>query len=432
MKIIKIDELKPGMCFSKPLIIDPYNKLIDKEIPLTKVIIDALHFWKINEIETEGYRLEDKIITEEKSEQTEIIGTYGGSDSKIKTLKIEPEDIIRKSEIDKEKKQLLIKELRKTDIIPYDVKKNVEMVYNNAKDIVKGSIAQLKKGRPIEKLPLISAVDRLYNTLGSDKVDLLKLAFSENKEYDYEDHLYTQLVNTCIFSLMIGKSLNLDIKARGNLGVGALLHDIGMFIVPSSIIAKNGKLSEDEYDKIKTHPFLGYKILVQVAKLSQEIAIISLQHQELFDGSGYPKGLKANEINILARIVSITSVFSSLIRTRAYREYTKPFTAMTKMLTEFKNKFDSKLLNRFVRIIGLYPISTYVLLNNGYTGQVVEATISNPKKPKIKIMYTEEGLPPSKKIIIDLSRTDKIYVEKALSKFEFEKIIVEEHEKLQQ
>ncbi len=105
---------------------------------------------------------------------------------------------------------------------------------------------------------------------------------------------------------------------------------------------------------------------------------------------------------------------------------------MTKMLTEFKNKFDSKLLNRFVRIIGLYPISTYVLLNNGYTGQVVEATISNPKKPKIKIMYTEEGLPPSKKIIIDLSRTDKIYVEKALSKFEFEKIIVEEHEKLQQ
>ncbi len=431
MHIIKVENLKPDMIFSKPLYVDTYNKIIDKEVPLTLTIIEELKSWRIDEILTDGILLEklDTKRINKDTESKEIVGTYTGYDSKIRTI-TEINETRQNNERLKKRKKLLEK-LKKNDIIPYsEPKKNIIRLYNSIKEIINESIDTIKKRKPLDKSVLINACDRLYTGIINESLEFYKIIFSETQEYTLTKYLINQLIDTTIFSLMMAKLLKLDIKSRNNLAIGSLLHDIGMFIIPHEIIEKNSSLTNEEYEKVKTHPFLGYKVLIQIAKLPKEIAVIALHHQELFNGNGYPRGLKESEINNLARIVSITSVYSSLIHSRTYRENLKPFDAITKMITVIKDKFDPKLLNAFVKTIGLYPPSTYVRLNNDYSGQVIKANPNFPKAPYVQILYDNEGIPASKETILDLSVNEDLFIEKSLTKFEFEKMIVEKHEKL--
>ncbi|MFW5799468.1 MAG: HD-GYP domain-containing protein [Spirochaetota bacterium] len=430
MEVIKVKDLKPGMAFSRTLYVDPYNKLIDKEVPITEAIITTLNLWNIKEVETDGYRLfSNDSSLRENYEQTELVGIYNGTDSTIQTAS-DMKIIEEKLEREKRNKKLL-QELSKGDIAPVYVNPQIQRLYNSAKEVVRDSIKHIRDRKRIDKSDLVAIVEKLYNSLDSNKLDLLRIIFNDNKEYNYSNYLYNQHIDTCIFSLIIAKQLKFDMKTKDNLGIGALLHDIGMFIIPQYITEKSGFLTETEYDKIKTHPFLGYKVLLQVAKLSHNIGIIVLHHQELYDGSGYPKGLSGNNINYLARIVTIASVFSALIRVRTYRDREKPSIALTKMLRDLKNKFDPKLISTFLHSIGLYPPATYVLLSNGYTGEVIEANPDKPKEPKVAVLFDENGMPQSKNEIIDISKEQDIIINQALSKFEFEKMIVDKHEKLQ-
>lgn len=434
MNVIKVDKLKPGISFSSDVYIDPYNKLMDKEKPLTRKIIDLLREWKISEIQTEGEIIINNnknngdVVFSDKEKNSEVVGTYIGSDSKIKTIdkRRESYNYNKKSE-----HKGLLKSLSKKEIAPDNISPDTTALYKRARKIVQDSITRIKKRKPVDQIELTEVVDKLYTTASNSKRELLEIIFSGGEEkYDYVNYLYSQHVDTCIFSMMIAKTLKMEIRKRTELGIGALLHDIGMFIIPKEIIEKVDELTEEEYDKIKTHPFLGYKVLIQLGKLSRNIAVIALHHHEMYNGSGYPKGLSGNNIYSLARIVNIASVYASLVRMRTYRESIHPSNAVTKMLTEFKTKFDPKLLNVFLKTLGLYPPSTYVLLSNGGTGQVIENNPDYPKTPRVHLLFDKRGIPPKEKTIIDLSVKD-VYVKRSLSKFEFEKMIVDKHEKLQ-
>lgn len=430
MKIIKVEDLKVGVCFSESLFIDPYNKLIDKEVPITEIIIENLKKWKIKEVVTEGYQLEEETIVVEKTEKTEPVSIYIATDSSIKSATEQKE---LEKQLEKEKKnKKLIKELNSQDIVPrIKIKNNIIILYNSAKELVKSSIMKIKEHRPVDKFALFDIVDRAFMALEQNKNDFLKLIFDEKKNNDMQYYLYTHMINTCILSLIMARALKLELQTRNNLGLGSLLHDVGMFLIPKEIVNKGSSLSEDEYDTVKQHPFLGYKVLMQMGELSENIANISLQHQELYDGSGYPKGLIKNEIFYLAQIVSLSSVFSALIQYRNYREKIAPYQAIMKILSVLKEKFNPKILNIFIRTIGIYPISTLVLLNNGYAGQVMNTNPEFPKQPKVILMYDEDGIPIKNDNIIDLSNNTNLVIERGLSKYEFEKMIVEKHEKLQ-
>ncbi len=432
MKLIKVDKLKPGISFSNDVYIDPYNKLLEKEVPITQAIIDVLEEWKIREIETEGYIIsngkDNETFISDKEKDANIVGTYIGADSKIKTIDKKREGYNYNKKLEKKG---LLKSLSKKEIAPNNINPEILLLYKKARGIVQNSIARIKQRKTVDKTEITDVVDKIYTTASNNKKEFLEIIFSGGEEkYNYVNYLYSQHVDTCIFSMMMSKTLKMDIRKRTDLGIGALLHDIGMFIIPKEIIEKTDELTEEEYDKIKTHPFLGYKVLIQIGKLSRNVAVTALHHHEMFNGSGYPKGLSGNHIYSLSRIVSIASVYASLVRMRTYRESMHPSEAVKKMLTDFKNKFDPKLLNIFLRTLGLYPPSTYVLLSNGGTGQVIENNPDFPKTPRIHLLFDRRGIPPKEKTIIDLSVKD-VYVKRSLSKFEFEKMIVDKHEKLQ-
>jgi HD-GYP domain-containing protein (c-di-GMP phosphodiesterase class II) len=164
--------------------------------------------------------------------------------------------------------------------------------------------------------------------------------------HDYYTH--THSINVAIYSLSLGSYLKLDKTSLAELGESALLHDLGKSKIDTSIINKNGKLTEEEFKKIQSHPALGYSIGVKIGIKNQKVLNGIRHHHEKMDGSGYPYGYSEFEIPLYARIVGLCDIFDALTSRRSYKEPMSTFDAMKLMRSQMKNHIDLNLLNNMV------------------------------------------------------------------------------------
>jgi HD-GYP domain-containing protein (c-di-GMP phosphodiesterase class II) len=164
--------------------------------------------------------------------------------------------------------------------------------------------------------------------------------------HDYYTH--THSINVAIYSLSLGSYLKLDKNSLAELGESALLHDLGKSKIDTSIINKNGKLTEEEFKKIQSHPALGYSIGLKIGIKNQKVLNGIRHHHEKMDGSGYPYGYSEFEIPLYARIVGLCDIFDALTSRRSYKEPMSTFDAMKLMRNQMKNHIDLNLLNNMV------------------------------------------------------------------------------------
>ncbi|MBI4632772.1 MAG: HD-GYP domain-containing protein [Deltaproteobacteria bacterium] len=188
----------------------------------------------------------------------------------------------------------------------------------------------------------------------SEIVDLI-ISDDETSKYllsitSHDFYTYTHSVRVGVFSVMLAKSLYKNSSAHDmhELGAGFFLHDIGKTRINPDIINKPGKLDEEEWKEMKTHPFLGYKILSDTDQLTKESRIIVLQHHEWNNGKGYPNGLKGNEIHEYARICSIADVYDAITSERPYKKKKETFEALSIMKEEMNDHFGEVLFEKFV------------------------------------------------------------------------------------
>jgi len=206
-------------------------------------------------------------------------------------------------------------------------RKVVLRVYNEACEIVDEIYKQIKKDEKFDVLKLNGAVLNIIGQLKeSSNIFLFLYGLDEGK-----DPLVTHSVNVCFYSLIIAIGLKYSSQQLLEVGIGAILVDAGMVKIPLYIIHKQSKLTESEFKQIKAHPIYGYKALKELGNISEDIALISLQHHEQYDGNGYPRSLSGNGITEYARIVSIADSYESQISYRSYREkvYEKKYTFIT-------------------------------------------------------------------------------------------------------
>jgi HD-GYP domain-containing protein (c-di-GMP phosphodiesterase class II) len=207
-----------------------------------------------------------------------------------------------------------------------------------------------------------------------------------------------------------------------SLGMGALLHDIGMVKLPLKITQKKGKLTETEYNLIRTHPLISYKLLSDSGKFTKDVCMIVLQHHERFDGKGYPRHIKGESILDLTKIVQITSVYQAMICKRTYREEFQYFDAMRHILNGCQGEFDPVYLKLFLSLMSYYPLGSYVKLSDN---RVAEVTLSNPKlpmKPIVKIIVDAEGRPIREGERINLGVEAGIYIVKPMDNIKVDEI----------
>ena len=170
----------------------------------------------------------------------------------------------------------------------------------------------------------------------------------------HEYYTYTHSVNVAAVGTLFGQDLGLGVADLKGLCAGILVHDIGKTKVSTDILNKKGKLTKEEFEEIKKHPEYGAEILDATDTKFKEERIVTLQHHENFDGTGYPYGLKKEEIHTCGKISRIIDVYDALTTKRSYKDATRPFAALLEMKDNMLNCFDTELFKEFIQFLGPY------------------------------------------------------------------------------
>jgi HD-GYP domain-containing protein (c-di-GMP phosphodiesterase class II) len=193
--------------------------------------------------------------------------------------------------------------------------------------------------------------------------------------------------------------------------MGALLHDIGRSEVPAKILLKSGPLTQAERSFYELHCQYGVEIGERLHLSPAALKIIG-EHHEAFDGSGYPAKRKGEAIGLLSRIVAIANHYDEVCNPPNIAEALTPHDALSLMFARWRSKFDPKLLQVFIRCLGVYPPGTIVQLSNGVTGMVTTINTAQPMKPIVMIYDAE--IPKAEAILVDMAHETGANIVKAV------------------
>ena len=206
----------------------------------------------------------------------------------------------------------------------------------------------------------------------------------------FDDYTYYHCVNVAVLSIALGTSMELNKIDLYNLGLGAILHDIGKMFINSSILNKRGKLTNEEYRFLQKHSEYGYNYLKETYEIPLSSYVGVLQHHEKYDGTGYPLHRSKEEISLFGRIICIADVYDALTSTRPYRKALLPSEAIEYIMANGGVMFDINLTKNFVKKVAPFPVGTCVELSNKYKGIVVENYEEACLRPKVKIIVDDK------------------------------------------
>ena len=264
----------------------------------------------------------------------------------------------------------------------------------------------------IDTARITAQTEKIVGQLSLNNGRLFSLAFTG--DWKDEDHLPYHSVNVCMLSIEIGSGLGYSRPELIELGISALLHDIGMTEY-ADLANQPRKLTAEEYSQVKEHAVKGLEILGRNENLHERVLQVCRQHHMRLDGSGYPKELKDESIDGYARIVGLADVYEAMVHPRVYRDKFLPLEAMREILNT-KQAFERRLTKILIEKIGIYPIGSLVELNTKETAEVIELDHSVHLRPvaKFKIIRDADGgkLEPAK--ILDMAARSGISIKKVM------------------
>jgi HD-GYP domain-containing protein (c-di-GMP phosphodiesterase class II) len=207
---------------------------------------------------------------------------------------------------------------------------------------------------------------------------------------DWRLYVTQHPVNVAVFAIKMADHLGFEKSKQVEIGMAGLLHDVGMAAVPDKILFKQGKLNDAEIKIFRQRPDFSSKILRTLGSQYAYLAECAAQVYERTDGSGYPRGLKANEIHEYAQIIGLLDMYESLIHSRPQRAKHTPFAAVKEIINTGKKHFRREYLKALLNIFTAFPIHSYVKLNSDAIGKVIETYPDQPMRPKIQIIYDSQ------------------------------------------
>jgi HD-GYP domain-containing protein (c-di-GMP phosphodiesterase class II) len=254
-------------------------------------------------------------------------------------------------------------------------------IRTQAADVVAAAMSDARFGKPIATARVSATVREIGASLLRHPGALLSLAPIKNRD----NYQFLRPVSMCALLMAFCQWRAMDKDTAFQAGLGGLLQDIGMALVPDHILSKRTALTDPEYALVKQHPFDGCALLRRTGAIGPIALDIVLHHHERFDGSGYPDKLDGTNISELAQMAAIVDVYDALTSDVSYRRGMAPADAHRQLLLGSKTQFNESLVHQFIRFIGIYPLGSLVILESGLLAIVVSANPSNLLTPRVTV-----------------------------------------------
>ena len=286
--------------------------------------------------------------------------------------------------------------------------------YPRACQFVRDLCAQVKKGETPDLAPGELLAQELVEMSLEDNLpqDLLLQVLHRDGD---ESYLIANMVNVAACSVLVGATIGLPQENLVELGLAGLLHDIGTLRVPEEIAFKRETLSDEEWGVVRTYPYKSHAILNPLGGRYAYLAECVLHVMEKLDGSGYPQGLQGNAIHPYAQIIGLVDVYEAMTHSRPYRPKMLHFHAVKEMLKVYKHAFHRELFKALLTTFAFFPVASYVKLNSGAAGKVVQTYPEHPFRPKVAVVVDAQSKRVLVPRVIDLREQHVLYVVDAVA-----------------
>jgi HD-GYP domain-containing protein (c-di-GMP phosphodiesterase class II) len=274
--------------------------------------------------------------------------------------------------------------------------------YDHAKRTVDNVLSSLRLSHDINTGEVKTAVKSCVKSVLKNPNALMWLTQIKNKD----DYTAEHSLRVSVMSVALGRELDLLEQELEDVGVAAMLHDVGKVKIPNEVLNKEGALTREEYEIIKTHAAAGRSLLMSKSDMPPATVDVAYCHHEHINGKGYPRGVSGEKIPYFAKIVSVVDAFDAITSDRVYSNGRSVLEALRILYDCRGQQFDEEIVRAFIRLIGIYPPGHIAELTSGEVGIILSCPPRNKLKPKL-IVVRDKNKKTCSERILDLSLNQK-------------------------
>jgi len=271
--------------------------------------------------------------------------------------------------------------------------------FRKSSQLMKGVMDRIMLGEDFDLHGVREVVKENVQQVLENEDAMLMMTLLKNKSDSRAEHS----LNVSILAIGFARFLGYNENQLEDIGMGALLHDIGQVKIDNHLLSKEGRLNQNEMAEMCQHPKYAFQILQSKSGLTPSCIDIAINHHERLQGQGYPRGLKADKLSSNVKLVSIIDVFESLTSPQVYRSSMSVVDAYKILMSGKGTHYDEKMVIKFVEWRGIYPPGAIVEMENGEVGIVIASNQQYKLKPKV-LLVLDEYKQKRKERIVDLSK----------------------------